>query len=76
MQAQYQQQSHKREMLPLRGCYSPALAADYLSISQAELFKLLARGEIKSWKYGKLRRISRAALDEWIAERELDSAAN
>jgi excisionase family DNA binding protein len=76
VQAKRQPARGQGDDLTLRGCYSPKLAADYLSISQAELYKLLAQGDIKSWKYGKLRRISRAALDEWIASREAESEAS
>ena len=63
----------RADSIPLRGCYSPRQAAEYLSLSEAEIYKLLGRHEIPSWKHGKCRRISKSALDAWIAERELES---
>ena len=50
--------------------YSPAEAAKLLSLSRALLYELLASGEIRSLKIGRLRRIRADELEAFI-ERQL-----
>jgi excisionase family DNA binding protein len=58
---------------------SPKEASAMLDMSRAQLFKLLASGDIPSIKIGKLRRIELAEMQKWIAryrsEQEDDRAA-
>lgn len=54
--------------------YAPADAARLLGISRAKFYDLLAAGEIPSVHIGRARRISRAALDEYV-ERLTETAA-
>jgi excisionase family DNA binding protein len=45
-------------------------AAQYLSCSPRHIERLLASGQLRSVKLGRLRRIPRAALDDLIAQLE------
>jgi excisionase family DNA binding protein len=46
--------------------YKVAEAAGILAVSESKLWELLARGEVKSLKIDGSRRISRAALEEYV----------
>lgn len=46
--------------------HPPEEAAELLTISRSQLFELLARGEIKSVKIGRLRRIPHDELTAYI----------
>lgn len=46
--------------------YPPEEAAQRLTISRSQLFELLARGEIKSVKIGRLRRIPHDELTAYV----------
>lgn len=52
----------------LRGAYDPVAAAEYLSISRTEMYRLLSRDTIKSFHVGRLRRILRSTLDAFLEE--------
>lgn len=52
----------------LRGAYDPVSAAEYLSISRTEMYRMMARGTIKSFHVGRLRRILRSTLDAFLEE--------
>lgn len=41
-------------------------SAAVLNVSRARLFELLGRGEIRSLKIGRSRRIPRAELERWV----------
>jgi excisionase family DNA binding protein len=47
---------------------SPEEAANALSLSKAQVYKLLALGVIRSLKIGRTRRIPVKALEDWIDE--------
>jgi excisionase family DNA binding protein len=49
-------------------------AADCIGICRANMFKLIRRGEVKSVKVGRLRRVTPAALEEYV--RRLSAAAD
>jgi excisionase family DNA binding protein len=63
---QREEQPHASMRLLLR----PEESADALGVSRARLYELLARGELKSIKIGRCRRIPIAELESWVA-REL-----
>jgi excisionase family DNA binding protein len=44
-------------------------AARLLSLSRTKVYELVESGQLASIKCGAARRIPRAALDEWIAQR-------
>jgi excisionase family DNA binding protein len=48
---------------------TPDQAADALAVNRSTLYKLLGRGEIKSIKLGRARRIPVKALEAFIAEK-------
>ena len=48
-------------------------AAELLGISENHAWHLIGRGELPSVKLGSLRRVSRSALEAWIAEASADS---
>ena len=48
---------------------SPEQLADYLGCGRTYVYGLLARGEIPSFKLGKLRRVRRADVDVFVEER-------
>lgn len=52
-------------------------AADLIGICRSNMFKLIRQGEVKSVKVGRLRRITPAALDDFIDKlaSSADSAA-
>jgi excisionase family DNA binding protein len=56
-----------------RGAYRRADAARWLGISQDKLDKLISSGEIRSFKDGSVRLISRRALIEWLDRREAEA---
>jgi excisionase family DNA binding protein len=49
-------------------------AADRIGICRSNMFKLIREGDVKSVKVGRLRRITPAALEDFI--RRLDSPAD
>jgi excisionase family DNA binding protein len=49
--------------------YKVSHAAHLLECSRAHLYNLIARGELKSIKLGAARRITRAEIDRYLAER-------
>jgi excisionase family DNA binding protein len=49
--------------------YSIAEAARYLSLSPAQVYRLVVGGKIKSLREGRRRLIDRDELDRWIAVR-------
>jgi excisionase family DNA binding protein len=49
-------------------------AADRIGICRSNMFKLIRQGDVKSVKVGRLRRITPAALEDFI--RRLDSPAD
>lgn len=55
--------------------YSPDEAAPLLGIGKSTLFELIARGEIESFKIGKLRKIPREALTAYVKRLREESAA-
>lgn len=55
--------------------YDPAKAAQLLDVSRSRLYEWLAEGRIKSLKIGKSRRITRAALEEFVRSLENGDAA-
>jgi excisionase family DNA binding protein len=52
-------------------------AADLIGICRSNMFKLIRRGEVKSVKVGRLRRIPPAALEDYVRQLSAptDSAA-
>lgn len=56
--------SESQTVAPL--LYRPEEAADMLGCGRAYVYLLIQRGEIRSVKVGRLRRIPAAALDEFI----------
>lgn len=52
-----------------REVFSPLQAADYLGCGRTYLYKLMADGDIPSFKLGKLRRIRRKDLAAYVEER-------
>lgn len=50
-------------------------AENYLQVSRATLYRLIARGEIRSLKIGSARRIPVAALEAYIAGSKTDGAS-
>ena len=50
-------------------------AAERLAISRTALYALLLRGDIRSIHIGRSRRITAAALDEFIAGKQEESAS-
>ena len=60
--------TERREALPL--LLRPAEAAQSLGISRSKFYDLLARGELPgAVRVGASIRISRRALEQWIADR-------
>ena len=51
----------------LRLLYRPEEAAGLLAISRTRVYELIARGELASLKIGPSRRITREAIDDFIA---------
>lgn len=48
-------------------------AADEVGISRSTAYKLLKSGEWKSVKIGRLRKVSRRWLNEWVRSKEVES---
>lgn len=46
--------------------HSPEETASMLDLSRSQTFELLARGEIESFKIGRLRKVPREAIDAFI----------
>jgi excisionase family DNA binding protein len=46
--------------------YSPQQAAQLLGYGRSQVFELIARGELESFKEGRLRKIPAAALTDYI----------
>lgn len=46
--------------------YSPEGTGEVLDLSRAQVYELLARGEIESFKIGRLRKVPREAIDAYI----------
>lgn len=53
-----------------QGAFGVPDGARYLGLGPTLLKELLASGEIRSFRAGRRRLVSRSALDGWIAERE------
>jgi excisionase family DNA binding protein len=47
---------------------TPEQAFNLIGVGRSHGYKLLASGEIPSLKLGRLRRIPRAALEQWVAD--------
>ncbi len=60
--------AHSTEKL----AYSPAEAADLVSVSRAHFYSLMGRGEIPSLVLGRSRRIRREALLSYLARLEAE----
>lgn len=52
----------------VREVFSPSEAADYLGIGRTTLYSLIADGQIRSLKIGRLRKVRRADLDSYVNE--------
>lgn len=50
--------------------YKPEQAAERLGIGRSKVFELMHRGDIGSVRIGRSRRISRAALEQYVARLE------
>ena len=59
-------------MLPL--LYTPEETFKLLGISRTHGYKMIASGELPSLKLGKLRRVPRQALEDWIAHKTTAAA--
>ena len=46
--------------------HSPGESAELLGVSRSQMFELIARGEIESFKIGRLRKVPREAIDAFI----------
>lgn len=46
--------------------HSPQESAELLGVSRSQMFELLARGEVESFKIGRLRKVPREAIDAYI----------
>lgn len=53
--------------------FKPEQAAEITGLSRTVIFGLMRSGELRSLKIGRSRRITRAALEEWIAAREREA---
>jgi excisionase family DNA binding protein len=49
--------------------HSPEESAVLLGVSRSQVFEMLARGEIESFKIGRLRKIPREAITDYIKRR-------
>lgn len=56
-----------------RALLRPEEAAEALGVGRAYLFSLIKSGDLRSVKVGRLRRIPRSAVDEFIALLEQES---
>ena len=56
--------------------YRPEEAAGALRIGRHKLYDLIRSGELESIKMGQSRRISRAALERYIARAETETAGS
>ena len=57
---------------------TPEAGADRLSIGRSQMYELIRRGEVRSVKIGRLRRIPAAALADYVASLQVgpgDAAA-
>ncbi len=54
--------------------YNPEEAAEVISKSRTGVYALIASGELKSYKDGRGRRITRRALEEYVARKEAKAA--
>ena len=54
---------------------TPEEAARRLGLSRTQIFRLIARRQLRSIKIGRLRRISLRALDEFVTQTERDLAS-
>lgn len=54
--------------------YSPEEAGAVISKSRTGVYGLIASGELKSYKDGRGRRITRRALEEYVARKEAKAA--
>jgi excisionase family DNA binding protein len=55
--------------------YRPEEAAEALSLSRATVYELIASGDLASVKIGRSRRITRDALEHYVARLESNGAA-
>jgi excisionase family DNA binding protein len=61
---------------PVKHLYSAEEAAEFLGIGRTFLFRLLATGQIESFKIGRKRKITREALDEYVQRLLREQAAS
>ncbi len=54
---------------------TPEQAAEQLGISRAQIYRLIKAKQIRTAKIGKLRRISPAALQEFVQRAEAEEVA-
>lgn len=57
-------------MKPTPRAHRPEDAAKIVGVSRAFIYKLIASGELESFKLGRCRRISDSAIERLIAKRE------
>jgi excisionase family DNA binding protein len=46
--------------------HSPEESAELLGVSRSQMFELLARGDVESFKIGRLRKVPREAITDYI----------
>jgi excisionase family DNA binding protein len=61
---------------PVKQLYSAEEAAEFLGIGRTFLFRLLATGQIESFKIGRKRKITRDALDAYVQRLLREQAAS
>ncbi len=52
-----------------RRVYSPAQVAEYLGCQRGFVFQLIRTGELRSFKLGRLRRISADSIDAFLSRK-------
>lgn len=55
---------------------SPEEAAELLGVGRSYMFELVARGEVESFKVGRLRKIPREALTAYVERLRAESAVS
>lgn len=53
--------------------YSPDDAAALIDVGRSHMWEMIARGEIESFKIGRLRKIPREAITEYIERRRAEA---
>ncbi|GHB95961.1 helix-turn-helix domain-containing protein [Thermomonas carbonis] len=54
--------------------YSPEAAAAATDMNRSAIYRAIQSGELKSYKVGRLRRITRQALENYVAQLERGAA--